>query len=249
MLWNWVLLFVAAFFAGGLNAVAGGGSFLTLPALVLAGVPPVAANATGTLSLLPGYIASAWALRKEIKSLKGISIRLLVAASLLGGTIGAILLLWTSAPVFDALIPWLLLAATLLFLLAPRLVSKNKSRSSSTAAIAFGTLIVAIYGGYFNGGLGILLLAMFSALGVSNFHAANALKNVVSALLTVIAVIIYVAGDLIYWPQALWMMLAATLGGYLGAWASRYVPIRYLRWGIIIIGLFMTLFFFMRQPY
>ena len=89
MLWNWVLLFVAAFFAGGLNAVAGGGSFLTLPALVLAGVPPVAANATGTLSLLPGYIASAWALRKEIKSLKGISIRLLVAASLLGGTIGA----------------------------------------------------------------------------------------------------------------------------------------------------------------
>ncbi|HCP78974.1 MAG TPA: hypothetical protein DIU11_14975, partial [Pusillimonas sp.] len=125
MIWEWGLLFVAAFFAGALNSVAGGGSFLTLPALVLAGVPPVAANATGTLALLPGYLAGAWALRHEVKSVRHVSIKLLAIASVVGGVIGALLLLWTPSAVFDVLIPWLLLAATALFMLAPRLVSKR----------------------------------------------------------------------------------------------------------------------------
>ena len=247
MVWDWGLLFIAAFFAGALNAVAGGGSFLTLPALVVAGVPPVAANATGTFSLLPGYIASAWALRQEIKELKGPSLALLMGVSVVGGSLGAALLLWTPERVFDGLIPWLLLAATALFMLAPYLVSAKKSGNASTTATALVVLAVAIYGGYFNGGLGILLLAAFGMVGISNLHIANGLKNVVSALLTAIAVIIYIAGGLIYWPQALWMMIAATLGGYFGARASRHVPTHYLRWGIVVIGLLMTLYFFMRQ--
>lgn len=246
MIWEWSLLFIAAFFAGSLNAVAGGGSFLTLPVLVLANVPPIAANATGTLALLPGYIASAWALRKEIKNLKNVSLSVLIITSLIGGVIGAGLLLWTPATVFDALIPWLLLAASLLFILSPRLRYKNKSAIVRPQLAALAVLAVAIYGGYFNGGLGILLLAVFSVLNVGDLHVANGLKNLISALLTVIAVIVYIAGGLIYWPQALWMMVAATLGGYIGARASRHIPILYLRWSIITIGLLMTLFFFIR---
>lgn len=246
MIWEWSLLFIAAFFAGSLNAVAGGGSFLTLPVLVLANVPPIAANATGTLALLPGYIASAWALRKEIKNLKNVSLSVLIITSLIGGVIGAGLLLWTPASVFDALIPWLLLAASLLFILSPRLRYKNKSAIVRPQLAALAVLAVAIYGGYFNGGLGILLLAVFSVLNVGDLHVANGLKNLISALLTAIAVIVYIAGGLIYWPQALWMMVAATLGGYIGARASRHIPILYLRWSIITIGLLMTLFFFIR---
>ncbi|MAO50587.1 MAG: hypothetical protein CML16_06885 [Pusillimonas sp.] len=247
MIWEWGLLFVAAFFAGALNSVAGGGSFLTLPALVLAGVPPVAANATGTLALLPGYLAGAWALRHEVKSVRHVSIKLLAIASVVGGVIGALLLLWTPSAVFDVLIPWLLLAATALFMLAPRLVSKRRAGPVGPAATSLAILAVAVYGGYFNGGLGILLLAVFGVLGVGSLHVANCLKNVVSALLTAIAVIIYIVGGLIYWPQALWMMVAGTLGGYAGARASRLVPVLYLRWGIIVIGLLMTAFFFMRD--
>ncbi|ROT44541.1 sulfite exporter TauE/SafE family protein [Pusillimonas sp. NJUB218] len=246
-MWEWSLLFVAAFFAGALNAVAGGGSFLTLPALVLAGIPPVAANATGTAALLPGYIASAWALRHEIKGIQHFSIKLLILTSLVGGVIGACLLLWTPSAVFDVLIPWLLLAATLLFILAPRLVSKRRVGPVGPAITMLTIWVVAIYGGYFNGGLGILLLAVFGVLGVGSLHVANCLKNVVSALLTAIAVVVYIAGGLIYWPQAIWMMAAGTFGGYVGARASRHVPVRYLRWGIVTIGLLMTMFFFMRH--
>lgn len=241
-----LILFAAAFAAGALNAVAGGGSFLTLPALVFVGVPPIAANATGTMALLPGYLASAWALRRDIASLKGMSIGLLVGVSLLGGTIGALLLLTTPASVFDVLIPWLLLAATVVFALGPRLMPAGTARLAPAWAMAVVILAVAIYGGYFNGGLGILLLAAFGMLGVGSLHAANGLKNLVSALLTAIAVVVYVGGGLIYWPQALWMMVAATLGGYVGARASRRLPARHLRWGIVATGCLMSLAFFAR---
>lgn len=246
MLTSAVVLFVAAFLAGALNAVAGGGSFLTLPALVVMGVPPIAANATGTVALLPGYLASAWALRHDIKNAEGLSLGMLVGVSLVGGTVGALLLLLTPESVFDTLIPWLLLAATLLFALGPRLMGRRQGATASQWLVALIILVVAIYGGYFNGGLGILLLAVFTMLGVGSLHTANGLKNVVSALLTAIAVVVYVAGGLVYWPQALWMMIAATLGGYWGAKASQKIPMHYLRWGIVLTGAVMTLLFFIR---
>ena len=243
------LLLAAAFAAGALNAVAGGGSFLTLPALVFTGVPPVVANATGTVALLPGYMAGAWGFKDDMQSPPGLSMKQVIALSLMGGSAGAALLLFTPDATFRKVVPWLLLAATAMFAFGPQLrvwaSGKNASNAAPNATkAAIGMLIVAVYGGYFNGGLGILLLALFCLLGQTQLNAMNGMKNLVSALLTVIAVAIYAVGGIVQWEQALVMMVAATLGGYLGARVARKIPAHILRWGIVATGLVMAGLFF-----
>lgn len=246
------LLLVAAFFAGTLNAVAGGGSFLTLPALIAVGVPPVSANATGTVALLPGYVASIFGSREDMEPAPGLSMPLVVGLSLVGGVLGAALLLVTSNAAFNRLIPWLLLLATAMFAFGPQLRRWADShraqgtRASRLKAVA-GLLLVAGYGGYFNGGMGILMLALFGLLGQTRLNAMNAIKNLVSTLLTAIAVAIYAAGGIVQWKEALIMMVAATLGGYVGARGARRLPPAVLRWSIVLIGLVMTVLFFIRQ--
>lgn len=244
------LLLAAAFVAGTLNAVAGGGSFLTLPALVFTGVPHVTANATGTVALLPGYAASAWGFREDMQPPPGLSMRAVVVLSLVGGSAGAALLLLTPDATFKKVVPWLLLAATAMFAFGPQLRQWAGGSGHGTAApwkSALGMLAVAGYGGYFNGGLGILLLALFGLLGQTQLNAMNGMKNLVSALLTAIAVAIYAAGGIVQWPQALLMMVAATLGGYGGARVARRLPAPVLRWGIVATGLVMAGVFFWRQ--
>ena len=241
------LLLSAAFVAGALNAVAGGGSFLTLPALVFVGVPPVVANATGTVALLPGYAAGAWGFREDTAPPPGLSMRLLVALSLIGGAAGAALLLVTSNEMFAIIVPWLLLVATILFAFGPQLRELLAGGKPSTAKATAGVLAVAVYGGYFNGGLGILLLALFGLLGQTQLNAMNGLKNLVSTLLTAIAVAVYAVGGVVNWRYALLMMLAATAGGYIGARVARRIPAQWLRWGIVATGLVMTAIFFARQ--
>ena len=241
------LLLLAAFFAGALNSVAGGGSFLTLPALVFVGVPPVVANATGTVALLPGYAAGAWGFREDTQAPPGLSMARLIVLSLIGGAVGAGLLLVTSNETFSVVVPWLLLVATLLFALGPRLREWTAGGKPSTAKATVGVLVVAAYGGYFNGGLGILLLALFGLLGQTRLNAMNGLKNLVSALLTAIAVAVYAAGGVVNWRYALLMMVAATAGGYIGARVARRIPALWLRWGIVATGLVMTAIFFWRQ--
>ena len=246
------LLLAAAALAGALNAVAGGGSFLTLPALVFVGVPPVTANATGTVALLPGYMASAWALRSEMVAPPGLSLPRTVWLSILGGAAGAALLLYTPNDTFRRVVPWLLLGATALFALGPQLRSwaarsTPPGQAASSTRAALGMLAVALYGGYFNGGLGILCLALFSLLGQTQLHAMNSLKNLVSALLTAMAVAIYAAGGIVAWPHALLMALAATAGGYAGARLARYLPAPVLRWGIVATGLVMAALFFVKN--
>lgn len=265
-----LLLLAAAFVAGALNAVAGGGSFLTLPALVLTGLPPIVANATGTVALLPGYMAGAWGFRHDLAPPPGLSMRMLVVLSVVGGAAGAALLLVTPAAAFRQLVPWLLLVATALFAFAPQLRSWGQrkrltssplaegdeaaaptqalaaSASASATQAIVGMLVVAAYGGYFNGGLGILLLALLGLLGQTQLQAMNGIKNVVSALLTAIAVVVYAVGGLVAWPQALLMMLAATAGGYGGARLARRIPAAWLRGGIVLTGLVMTGLFFWR---
>lgn len=247
-----LLLLAAAFVAGALNAVAGGGSFLTLPALVFTGMPPVAANATGTVALLPGYAASAWGFRQDMAPPPGLRMGQSMALSLIGGAAGAALLLLTPNDTFRRVVPWLLLGATALFAMGPQIRawatrSTQPGAPASTLKAVVGMLAVAFYGGYFNGGLGILCLALFSLLGQTQLHAMNGMKNLVSALLTAIAVLIYAAGGIVQWPQALWMMLAASLGGYFGARIARHIPTTVLRWGIVATGLVMALLFFLKS--
>ena len=245
------ILLAAAFVAGALNAVAGGGSFLTLPALVFTGVPPVVANATGTVALLPGYAAGAWGFKDDMQAPPGLSMKAVVVLALIGGAAGAALLLVTPDATFRKIVPWLLLAATAMFAFGPQLrawASKgNTNTAPSATKAALGMLAVSIYGGYFNGGLGILLLALLGLLGQTNLNAMNGTKNLVSALLTAIAVAIYAAGGVVQWKQALIMMVAATLGGYLGARVARKIPANWLRAGIVLTGLVMTAVFFARQ--
>jgi uncharacterized membrane protein YfcA len=161
------VLVAAAFAAGAMNAMAGGGSFLTLPALVYAGVPPVAANATGTAALLPGYASSAYGFRRDIRPVAGIGVGRLAAVSLAGGLAGAALLLLTPDRVFRAVVPWLLLAATALFAFGGRLsAGLRRLGAGGRGATLAGLLAVSAYGGYFNGGLGILLLAQLGLAGL-----------------------------------------------------------------------------------
>lgn len=243
------LLLAAAFVAGALNAVAGGGSFLTLPALVFVGVPPVTANATGTVALLPGYAASAWGFKDDMAPPPGLSMATSIALALIGGAGGAALLLFTPNDTFGRVVPWLLLGATTLFAFGPHIRawatrSTTAGAPTSTTKAVAGMLAVAFYGGYFNGGLGILCLALFSLLGQTQLNAMNGMKNLISALLTAIAVAIYAAGGIVEWKHALLMAVAATLGGYGGARIARRIPAQVLRWGIVFTGLVMAGLFF-----
>ena len=260
----WAVLAVAAFLAGGLNAVAGGGSFLTFPALVFTGVPPVVANATSALAVSPGYLGSVWGLRPELAALPRALVRreALLAAS--GGLLGAGLLLVTPATVFVGLVPWLLLLATVLFAAGPWWLArrraaangKNQGTSETEGAApglwalppgrAVGLWLVAVYGGYFNGGLGILLMALYTLTGETRLHTANALKNLNSFVLSLLSVAAFAVAGAIAWPQAALMAAGATAGGLVGARLSRRLPAAGVRALVLLTGTAMTLVFFLR---
>jgi uncharacterized membrane protein YfcA len=247
-----VVLASAAFGAGVLNAIAGGGSFLTFPALVFAGVPPIMANATSALSVSPGYLGSTWGFRPELRDLprRLLTQELLVAAA--GGVIGALLLLVTPSSVFSNLVPWLLLFATLLFALGPTLTAlrtNGHARGEATSLRGWRLvclMVVCIYGGYFNGGLGILMLAMYGLVGESRLNTTNALKNINSLVLSLLSVATFVWADLIVWREGLLMMACATAGGFMGAKLAKRLPAFWLRALVITTGMVMTAVFFVR---
>lgn len=242
-----LILLAAAFLAGAMNAVAGGGSFLTLPALIYAGVPPVAANATGTVALLPGYASGVYGYRQDLTPVGNLSLPLLSVVSLVGGLAGAGLLLVTPDSVFRGIVPWLLLLATGLFAFGNMLAQRLRSLGLHGNGAMLGTLfVVSVYGGYFNGGLGILLLAQLSLFGMTDLNAMNGLKNLFSAVLTAIAVVAYAAGGAVEWREALLMTVAAVAGGYVGARVGRKIPKPVLRTGIIAVGLVMSAVFFLK---
>ncbi|WP_219341056.1 sulfite exporter TauE/SafE family protein [Sphaerotilus montanus] len=249
MLSDWTLLVAAAFAAGVLNAIAGGGSFLTFPALVFTGLPPIMANATSAVAVSPGYLGSALGFRSELAALPR---ERLVREGLLcatGGVCGALLLLVTPAKVFSAAVPWLLLFATVLFAVGPRLVAARARRGAGDVhpvAQGLGLFLVAVYGGYFNGGLGILLMALYTLTGESRVHTANALKNLNSLVLSLLSVAAFAWAGAVAWPQALVMMVAATLGGFIGARLARRLPAAWVRTGVVLTGLAMTAAFLMR---
>ena len=242
------VLAAAAFGAGVLNAIAGGGTFLTFPALVWAGVPPIAANATSALAVCPGYLGSTLGFRAELAALPRALLAREALLCAIGGVIGALLLLVTPAQVFARVVPWLLLFATGLFAVGPRLSRwAGGAHGAGLARLRLpGLAAVAIYGGYFNGGLGILLMALYLVVGETRLNTVNALKNLNSFVLSVVSVAAFALGGAIVWREALLMALFATLGGFAGARLAKRLPTAWVRAIVIVTGLVMSALFFLR---
>ncbi len=263
-----VLLFIAAMLGGTLNSVAGGGSFITVPSLIFAGILPVQANTTSTVALWPGSVASITAYRQELAKLNQVVILALGVTSLVGGVLGAILLLSTSQSTFLYLLPYLMLVATLLFAFSPRITAGLRKRSanahsieytlgipdrastisrSSLIAISFIQLIIAVYGGYFGGGIGIMILASLGIMGMENIHEMNGMKTVLQTIINGVAVITFIIARAVVWLPALVMIAGAIVGGYGGAFFARKLDPRVIRVFVIVVGTSMTIYFFLRS--
>ena len=248
-------LFAAAFVGGALNAVAGGGSFIGLPALIYAGVPAVSANATNTLALWPASISSAWAYRREVAAARS-WVTSLGVVSLAGGILGGLLLVRTSDDAFLRLLPWLLLIAAATFSFGSTVQRMFvRQRAPGTGRPAPGTghlatltiqLLIAIYGGYFGGGMGIMMLAALTIAGMKDIHEMNAVKSVLAVAINGVALAEFVALGAIAWAPGLIMMAGGIAGGYAGAATARRVNPRFVRVLVTVIAWGMTLFFFLR---
>jgi uncharacterized protein len=249
-----ILLFAAAFVAGVINAVAGGGSFISFPALLLTGVPPISANATNTAALWPGAVASVGAYRRELATQRS-QIVTFGILSLVGGLGGALLLLRTQDALFERMIPWLMLGATLVFAASPAITRAIKGVKGSAPgshglgrrAVVFTLyILVAVYGGFFGAGLGILTLAVLGLLGFENIHEMNALKTLQAALINGVALLAFVAAGVIQWPETLVMVLGAVAGGYGGAAVARRLEPSWVRAAVIVVSVSLTAYFFVR---
>lgn len=248
-----VLLLVVAGFAGGMtNAIAGGATFFTFPAMLAVGIPPVAANASNTTALMPASLVAAWAQRRDLVDV-GRAIWPLAALGLAGGVAGAVLLLSTSDRAFLTLVPFLLLIATLTFALSPRILAFVRARRPpETVAhglrLSVGTLpllvFCTIYGGYFGAGLGIMLLAGLTLAGLDRLAVANAAKNALSALINGVAVVVFVVQGVVVWPAALVMLAGAVAGGFVGGKIASRLPVKLFRTIVIGFGSFLTLWYF-----
>jgi uncharacterized membrane protein YfcA len=241
-----LLLAAAGFWAGAQNALAGGGSFITFPALLLAGLDPRAANITSTIALFPGQIAMSWSGRHAAGGVGKLGLKALFAISLVGGILGALLLLATPASFFARLVPWLVLFATLVFALGDpirrRLPQGAKLPPSVLGMIQLG---IAIYGGYFGGGIGFLMLAALTLAGQAVRMAATT-KNLLATMMNASAVVVFAFSSDVHWQGALAMAAGSVMGGLAGSWLLLRLPDRPLRIGIILIGAALTVWLFLR---
>ena len=239
-LWSWFFLAAAAIAAGGVNAVAGGGTLLTFPSL-LAILSPISANATSTFALFPGSLAAGFAYRKEL-ALCCPHLVLLLPPSLAGGLIGSLLVTRLPERVFASAIPWLLIAASILLLLQRPIARYFGTHphaaptSKTVAIIVFFQFLVGIYGGYFGAGIGILMLSSLAFMGIPDIHQMNAVKTILAAAMNAVSIVIFILSGAVVWKYALLMGLAATLGGYAGARVARRVKPDYIRAFVVFIG-------------
>jgi uncharacterized membrane protein YfcA len=245
--WHIALVGFAAFCAGAMNSVAGGGTFFSFPALLAVGVPPVVANASNSVALWPASLSGAWAYRKELARYKRYLIPMGIV-SLVGGIVGGLLLLSTRDATFSRLIPWLLLFATVLFAFSGRISTWLRGIDSGTPSngpsALVGQGVVSVYGGFFGAGMGIMMLASLSMAGHKDVHEINAIKNLLSAIIYSVTVTTFVIAGAVNWPYTLVMLATATLGGYWGASVARKIPAVWLRRFIITVGAALTVFYF-----
>jgi uncharacterized membrane protein YfcA len=245
---SYLLLIVAAIAAGLINSVAGGGMFISFPALVFTGVPSIIANASSTTALIPGVLASAWAYREDFKKSENFPFWPLLIVSVAGGIVGALLLLYTPQRTFDSVIPWLMLAATLLFTFGARLTPLLKRVIHiGPVAVVVIQFFIAIYGGYFGGAIGIVMLAVWTVFGLTDIHVMNANRTIMGAAANSIAAVLFIVARKIWWPQTIVMLVGTVIGGYIGARLARKVRPVYVRAFVTVISAAITVAFFLRR--
>jgi uncharacterized membrane protein YfcA len=252
-LWRAAVAFVAAFVAGAINSVAGGGTLVSFPALIWLGLNSVTANATSTVAIWPGTVGSVWGYRRELRGAEP-RFRVLIVPSLVGGLAGALLLRWTPASTFDRLVPFLILFATLLFMAqetVQRLLKTADAESRRSVRWLVGAILfqlaVGIYGGYFGAGIGILMLAALSILGLKDIHEMNSLKVVFGGSINGIAAAYFIWAGMVNWRYVVIMAVAAITGGYGGAGMARKLGRTTVRRIVIAIGFGMAVSLFIRK--
>ena len=244
---SYFVVFIAAFIAGAINSVAGGGTLVSFPALVWVGLPSTVANATSTVAIWPGSLGAMWGYRRDLGGLPSASYALIVP-SLVGGILGAVLLVMTPTGVFDRLIPLLILFATVLFMLqepVQRMVKTTGKAHSGSRAWLIGAMafqfLVAVYGGYFGAGIGILMLAAFGIMGFTDIHQMNGLKNFLALCINGVAAAYFIWNGMVSWPHALVMAAGAVVGGVWGAGIARRIGPKGVRRIVIIVGFTMAI--------
>lgn len=241
------VVFLAGVLAGAMNSLAGGGSFVSLPALLAAGVPPVQANASSTVALFPGGLASAWAYRDGLRPVGAVSLGALLATTLCGGLAGALLLLWTSSTAFTFVLPWLLLVASVALAFGRRIGDRLRARwrihPNVVLAVQFA---LGVYGGYFGGAVGIMMLAMWGLLDNCDLKHLNAPRTLLVSAANVMAVLAFTVANAVHWPQTLVMLAAAIIGGYGGARIGRRARPGLIRTVTLLATSSITLAFFVK---
>jgi uncharacterized protein len=248
-LFSWVILLAAAALGGAANALAGGGTFLSFPALLFAGVPPVVSNATSTFVLTPGGYASTWVYRDRLIHGWGFQIAM-VAVAMVGALVGGELLLHASERSFERLVPYLMLAATLIFSFSEWLRSAAASHAAKTvhrAPLLAGQFIIAVYGGYFGAGMGVLMLVLYTVAANMDVHEASGLRILCGALTNTVAIVLFALRGIIVWRLGLPMMLACIAGGYWGAKLVKRLEAEKARKTILIYAWAITVWLFIRS--
>lgn len=251
-----VILCVAAALAGAVNSVAGGGTLLTFPALAWVLGPSaeaaVVANATSTIALFPGSLAAMWGYRRELSGSRKM-ISLLILPSLIGGALGTWLVVTQPAKVFQLLVPWLILVATVLFLLQPTITKwtgigqPHEQPSTSTRfGIVALQFLIAVYGGYFGAGIGILMLSALALMGLSDIHRMNAVKTLLASGINGMSVAVFLGSDKVNWEYAVPMIVAAIIGGFAGASVARRLDKNVVRYTVVTIGLLLSTYYFLK---
>jgi uncharacterized protein len=242
-----ISLSAAAFFGGALNALAGGGSLVTFPALLLAGLNPIDANASSVVALFPATFSTVWAYRRSIAKITEFDVRSFLVVSVIGGLLGALLLLWTPSAIFAGLVPWLVLFATIVFAVgnfAPLSVMQRLKLGPRSALLVH--FIISIYGGYFGGGIGFLMLAALTMFGMRDINAMNGLKLALVGVMTATAIVAFVVADVVRWAEALPMVVGSVAGGYAAAVGAQRIDPRLIKALIIVLGAGLTVLFFWR---
>jgi uncharacterized membrane protein YfcA len=244
---SYLVVFIAAFLAGAINSVAGGGTLLTFPSLVWVGLPSTLANATSTVAIWPGSLGGVWGYRHDLPGLPRSTYSLIVPG-VLGGIVGAILLVMTPTAVFDRLIPLLIMFATLLFMLqepVQRAIKTTGKAHAGSKGWLIGAMLfqflVSVYGGYFGAGMGILMLAAFGIMGLTDIHQMNGLKNLLGLSINGIAALYFIWQGMVSWPYVIVMAIAAMLGAVWGAGMARRIGPRGVRRIVIVVGFTMAI--------